>query len=116
MLTSSTGCNDGDLRIPVENTVISSSGKIKVLGVTIDNKLKFNQHICDVCIKAGKQLNVFQRLKHSLANQVYKCVYNLNPSYHNEMFIKKYRSYDLRGASILERPVAITTGYGLKSV
>ena len=50
-----------------------------------------------------------------MAIEVYKCVHNLNPSYLNEMFIKKNNSYDLRDASILERPVAITTGYGLKS-
>ena len=36
---------------------------MKVLGVTIDNKLNFTEHISDVCIKAGRQLNILQRLK-----------------------------------------------------
>ena len=34
-----------------------------VLGVDIDDKLNFNSHVSNMCNKAGRQLNVFQRLK-----------------------------------------------------
>ena len=39
---------------------------MKVLGKTIDDKLNFSEHISNVCIKAGRQLNVLQRLKRVL--------------------------------------------------
>ena len=35
-------------------------------GVTVDNKLNFNDHIYTLCAKAGKQLNALQRLSKSL--------------------------------------------------
>ena len=55
-----------DLNIIVENTNLESTSSIKVLGVNIDSKLNFNDHVCDMCTKAGRQLNVLQRLKSSL--------------------------------------------------
>ena len=45
MLISSHGCDVGGLMINVENTIISSSEEMKVLGVTIDDKLNFTEHI-----------------------------------------------------------------------
>ena len=55
-----------DWNIIVENTKLESTSSIKVLGVNIDSKLNFNDHVCDICTKAGRQLNVLQRLKGSL--------------------------------------------------
>ena len=55
-----------DLNIIVENTKLESTSSIKILGVNIDSKLNFNDHVCDMCTKAGRQLNVLQRLKGSL--------------------------------------------------
>ena len=54
-----------DLNIIVENTKLESTSSIKVLGVNIDSKLNFNDHVCDMWTKAGRQLNVLQRLKSS---------------------------------------------------
>ena len=39
---------------------------MNVLGIEIDNGLKFDKHISNLCEKAGRQLNVLQRLKGSL--------------------------------------------------
>ena len=50
-----------------------------------------------------------------LTIEVYKCVNNFNPAYLNEMFTMKHCPYDLSDTSILERPRAYTTKYGLKS-
>ena len=36
---------------------------MNVLGVKIHDKLNFTEHISDVCTKAGRQLNIRQRLK-----------------------------------------------------
>ena len=41
----------------------SSTERMRVLGVKIDNKLNFTEHILDVGIKADRQLNILQRLK-----------------------------------------------------
>ena len=54
------------MNIIVENTNLESTSSIKVLGVNIDSKLNFNDHVCDMCTTAGRQLNVLQRLKSSL--------------------------------------------------
>ena len=35
---------------------------IKLLGVDIDYQLNFDQHISNLCRKAGQQLNVLKRL------------------------------------------------------
>ena len=37
-----------------------------VLGVDIDDKFNFNSHVSNMCNKAGRQLNVLQRIKGSL--------------------------------------------------
>ena len=49
MLITSHGCDVDGLMMNVENTIISSSEAMKVLGVTIDDKLNFTEHISDVC-------------------------------------------------------------------
>ena len=49
---------------------------MKVLGVCIDSKLNFNEHISLMCAKAGKQLNVLQRLKDSLDSKSRLAIYN----------------------------------------
>ena len=66
MLILSHGCDVDGLMINVQNTTISCTGIMKVLGVKIDNKLNFAEHISDVCIKAGRQLNILERLKRAL--------------------------------------------------
>ena len=38
------------------------SNEVKLLGVTIDNKLKLDSHIANICIKANQKLSVFSRL------------------------------------------------------
>ena len=55
-------CNADGLMIPLGNAILSME-RMRVLGVTIDDKLNFSEHISKVCIKAGRQLNVLQRLK-----------------------------------------------------
>ena len=75
MLISSHGCDVDGLMINVQNTTISSTKRMKVLGVQIDNKLNFTEHISDVCIKAGRQLNILQRLKRVLDNKSRMVIY-----------------------------------------
>ena len=44
-----------DIDIPVDENV-------KVLGIHIDNKLKFDEHISELCIRASRHLNAISRV------------------------------------------------------
>ena len=46
--------------------IIRTSDSLKILGVTIDNKLNFNEHINDVCNKASQRVGVIMRLQRNL--------------------------------------------------
>ena len=63
MLLPSNGKNDMSLKI--NDVEIQATDVIKVLEITIDHCHKFNKHITYLCAKAGRQLNVLQRLKGS---------------------------------------------------
>ena len=52
--------------IIVNDTMLNLTDDMTVLGITIDSQLNFNVHVSNVCNKAGRQLNVLQRLKGSL--------------------------------------------------
>ena len=66
MLISSKGEKETDLSLVIDGIEIDPANNIKVLGVSIDQCLKFNKHISDMCSKAGRQLNVLQRSRGSL--------------------------------------------------
>ena len=48
-------CNDITLK---------HSSHEKILGVTIDNKLSFDEHIINICKTANKKLNALNRINH----------------------------------------------------
>ena len=45
---------------------ITSEKSVKLLGINIDEKLKFKQHINELCKKAGTQLNALRQLSKPL--------------------------------------------------
>ena len=51
-----------DVNIKIANVTIKSSTSKKLLGVTIDNKLKFDKHVENICQKASRKLNAPARL------------------------------------------------------
>ena len=51
-----------NLILKISDTEIICEEVVKLLGVDIDYKLNFDQHINDLCRKAGQQLNVLKRL------------------------------------------------------
>ena len=57
MLLSSTE----SLNLQISETVIHNS-QSKLLGVTFDNKLKFEKHINTICQKANRKLNALARI------------------------------------------------------
>ena len=58
MLLSSTE----SLNFQISETVIHNSQSKKLLGVTFDNKLKFEKHINTICQKANRKLNALARI------------------------------------------------------
>ena len=53
---------DHDLCIGINGDTIKMSNKIKLLGVTIDLKLRFNEHIRPICQKTYNKVKAFSRV------------------------------------------------------
>ena len=50
------------LCLNIKGQLIPSSEHVKLLGVTIDNTLKFDTHVLGVCKKVNQKLHAFDRL------------------------------------------------------
>ena len=48
--------------IKIGNDEISGSKSVKLLGITIDNKLNFNEHVSNICKKANQKLHALARI------------------------------------------------------
>ena len=55
--------NTCGIKLDFSGQSIQSEENVKLLGVTLDYKLNFDQHISNICKKAASQLNVLKRLK-----------------------------------------------------
>ena len=71
--------------ISVENNDLCPTNEIKVLGVTLDDRLNFKSHVDDICNRASRQINSFKRfskyLKIDRRLSVYKSFIQSNFSY-----------------------------------
>ena len=76
MLVSPNAPKDNDLQIEVNDNVITATSTMKILGIHIDSKLNFNRHFAFLCTKAGRQLNVLQRMRWSLDYVSKMAIYN----------------------------------------
>ncbi len=47
----------------IEDSIVKPQCEIKILGITIDFKLKFDSHVSELCRKAARQLNAATFLK-----------------------------------------------------
>ncbi len=54
--------SNNTINVNIDNTVFLASSNIKILGVTIDERLTFNEHINIICSNAASQLNAIKRL------------------------------------------------------
>ena len=55
---------------------IEASDRIEILGVILDNKLKFDYMVKDICRRTSSQINVLQRLKSKLDSDSRMTIYN----------------------------------------
>ena len=56
--------NDKDVSLIVENEVIDCSNSVKLLGITTDKKLNFNEHVTKLCKKVSAKLHALARISH----------------------------------------------------
>ena len=75
MIASSKSHEDVSIDID-EHTTLLSESSIKALGVTIDSKLNFSEHITIICKKAARQLNALARISHYLNPNSRMILYN----------------------------------------
>ena len=50
-------------KLMIQGKQIQSENAVRLLGVNIDQRLTFDDHISDLCRKAAAQLNALKRLK-----------------------------------------------------
>ena len=55
--------NTAPFRLNVNGKIIPFSIEVKLLGITIDNELKFEKHIEDLCKKASYKLHALRRIR-----------------------------------------------------
>ena len=48
--------------LEVRDCSIDVANSVTLLGVTIDSKLQFNQHVLQICQKANSKINSFSRI------------------------------------------------------
>ena len=67
------GKHDNVEDIVINDIIIKPESTVKILGLTIDNKLSFNSHIVTLCQKAGRQIRALSCLSHMLNEVIIKC-------------------------------------------
>ena len=55
-----------DLTVCINDVDIKPKNSVKILGISLDNKLNFGNHISSICKSASYLLNALFRLKHFL--------------------------------------------------
>ena len=59
--------DDLELDHQIGSKVIKTEQKVKLLGITIDKMLKFDEHARGICQKASAQLNALSKLNNLLS-------------------------------------------------
>ena len=54
--------SEAKYKLAIDNNDIESTKSVKLLGITIDDHLRFDQHISNLWSKAAMQLNALGRL------------------------------------------------------
>ena len=57
-------------KLAIDNNDIESTKSVKLLGITTDDRLRFDQHISNLCFKAAMQLNALGRLQKHMGKSV----------------------------------------------
>ena len=64
-------------RIEIENdTTLASESRVKLLGVIIDDRLQFNDHISAMCCRAARQPNALAKISKHIDSKSKHIIYN----------------------------------------
>ena len=73
------------LSFSINDCIINSENHMEVLGVTLDNKLKFDTHVSIICKRAASQINALKRISKYLNEEsrilIYKSYISANFNY-----------------------------------
>ena len=64
-----------EMWMKVRNDCIWESKEVKLLGVTIDNELKFEKHVSNLCLKASRKLSALSRMGKYLSTEKKRVLY-----------------------------------------
>ena len=86
-----------------EGTVIPSQDEMELLGVPIDNKLKFERKICKISRKVSQQVAVLNRLKKILPFELRIDIYRAFIAPHFNYYSQSWHHHGKRGWAKLEK-------------
>ena len=55
-------CNKNECSVSLENNNIESEKTVELLGITLDNNLKFSNHVTKLCTRANQKLHALARI------------------------------------------------------
>ena len=58
----------------IGSDVIKASKSVKLLGITIDNKLNFNEHVSKLCKKTSQKLHALARISNYMSTEKLKLI------------------------------------------
>ena len=64
------------LRLNIEGKKINAIDHVKQLGIEIDSKLMFIEHVEALCYKVNKKITAFSRLNNFITTQQAQSIYN----------------------------------------
>ena len=67
---------ENKFQLNINDSIISSEDSITLLGIEIDSKLNFKNHVSKICRKAGRQLNAISRIQNYLGEKEKKLKVN----------------------------------------
>ena len=82
--------NIAPFRLTVNSKIIPCSNEVKLLGITIDNELKFKKHIGDLCKKASYKLHALRRIRGYLTVEKARILAN---AFFDTLLVLKLGSY-----------------------
>ena len=68
--------NYDPVKLEIGSVKIETKNTIKLLGITTDNKLNFEEHISELCKKASMQLNAISRLQRFMGKEQKEALIN----------------------------------------
>jgi hypothetical protein len=66
---------DAPVNFTIKGTAIECVNSVKLLGIKIDSKLNFDEHVKSICTKASQQINVIMRMSNVLDTNVKENIY-----------------------------------------